>query len=101
MKAKKVLGLLLSVAMIAGLMTGCGNDGNGESSNGGAILREASRQTTAVIPTAAVRQTAERITAGTLPTPHLFISRWIRRYQEILMLCAGQVTVCITATWDI
>lgn len=32
MKAKKVLGLLLSVAMVAGLMTGCGND---DSSNGG------------------------------------------------------------------
>lgn len=35
MKAKKVLGLLLSVAMIAGLMTGCGNGDNGDSSNGG------------------------------------------------------------------
>lgn len=35
MKAKKVLGLLLSVAMIAGVMTGCGNSGNGDSSNGG------------------------------------------------------------------
>ena len=35
MKAKKVLGLLLSVAMVAGLMTGCGNGDNGESSNGG------------------------------------------------------------------
>lgn len=35
MKAKKVLGLLLSVAMVAGLMTGCGNDDSGNSSNGG------------------------------------------------------------------
>lgn len=35
MKAKKVLGLLLSVAMAAGLMTGCGNDNGGDSSNGG------------------------------------------------------------------
>lgn len=35
MKAKKVLGLLLSVAMIAGVMTGCGNSGNDDSSNGG------------------------------------------------------------------
>lgn len=32
MKVKKVLGLLLSVAMVAGLMTGCGN---GDSPNGG------------------------------------------------------------------
>lgn len=35
MKAKKVLGLLLSVAMVTGLMTGCGNDDSGNSSNGG------------------------------------------------------------------
>ncbi len=40
MKAKKVLGLLLSVAMVTGLMTGCGNDDSGNSSNGGGRCSE-------------------------------------------------------------
>lgn len=35
MKTKKVLGLLLSAAMIAGVMTGCGNDGADASTNAG------------------------------------------------------------------
>lgn len=68
MKAKKVLGLLLSVAMVTGLMTGCGNDDSGNSSNGGAMFRAADRQTTVEIPAVtspiAERPTAEKLTAA-------------------------------------
>lgn len=96
MKAKKVLGLLLSVAMAAGLLTGCGNGDSGNSSNGGVVSRAAGRRATAGIQAAeipaAVKPAAERLAAERSLTRSLFTLLWILRFPEALTLCAGPAT---------